>query len=272
MNVHEAHRVRHLMIRLDRGDELPAALVRALDEAEARSGFITGVGSVEAAELCCYDQAHGAYEKTRRIDAPAEVVALSGNVAMLDGGASVRLSAVLARETDVGLATTAGQLVWGRVFSLELHVVAFDDLTLTRIADPRTGLPVLSARPSAASAVAAPAAIPLAAPPAPPPAPAPAPAATLAAPSPAAPAHEGPPVPQRPQKPQDDMEVYPEVGDVVMHFAFGECTVIGSDGDRIRLRQDKDGRVREVALTMLRIEPLPAGEDGGRRFKLHRKN
>ena len=60
--------------------------------------------------------------------------------------------------------------------------------------------------------------------------------------------------------------------DTVMHFAFGECTVIGSDGDRIRLRQDKDGRVREVALTMLRIETVTAGPSGARHFKLHRKN
>jgi hypothetical protein len=60
-----------------------------------------------------------------------------------------------------------------------------------------------------------------------------------------------------------------------MHFHFGECTVIGSDGDRIRLRQDRDGRVREVALTMLRIELEKAGAggpDAPRHFKLHRKN
>ncbi len=129
MNVHEAHRTRHLMIRLDRGDELPAALIRALDEAEARSGFITGVGSVEAAELAHYDQAHTAYERARRIDAPCEVVSLSGNVALLDGAATVRLSTVLARETEVGLSTQGGQLVWARVFSLEIHVVVFDDLS-----------------------------------------------------------------------------------------------------------------------------------------------
>ncbi|MFT3764950.1 MAG: thrombospondin type 3 repeat-containing protein [Minicystis sp.] len=51
MNVRESRRTRHLVIRLDRGDELPAALVRALDEAEARSAFISGVGALEAAEV-----------------------------------------------------------------------------------------------------------------------------------------------------------------------------------------------------------------------------
>jgi hypothetical protein len=49
--------------------------------------------------------------------------------------------------------------------------------------------------------------------------------------------------------------------------------VIDSDGDRIRLRQDRDGRVREVALTMLRIEPPTTDpETGKRHFKLGRKN
>ena len=73
-------------------------------------------------------------------------------------------------------------------------------------------------------------------------------------------------------RPKDDVEVYPEVGDMVTHFHFGECTVIGSDGDRLRLRQDKDGRVREVALTMLKVEPPTVAADGTRRFKLGRKN
>jgi hypothetical protein len=79
-------------------------------------------------------------------------------------------------------------------------------------------------------------------------------------------------MPARPEKPREDLSLYPDVGDMVMHFAFGECTVLSSDGDRIRLRQDRDGRVREVALAMLRIEPPSVVADGTRHFKLHRKN
>jgi hypothetical protein len=48
--------------------------------------------------------------------------------------------------------------------------------------------------------------------------------------------------------------------------------VISSDGDRIRLRQDKDGRVREVALAMLRIAEPTTMADGRRHFVLGRKN
>ena len=67
--------------------------------------------------------------------------------------------------------------------------------------------------------------------------------------------------------------MYPELGDTVTHFHFGDCTVVGSDGDRIKLRQDgKDGRVREVALTMLKIGPPTTAADGRRHFMLLRKN
>lgn len=82
-------------------------------------------------------------------------------------------------------------------------------------------------------------------------------------------------IPQRPQRRTAALEedhVYPDAGDVVEHFAFGRCEVIKSDGDRLHLRLGKDGRVKEIALEMLRITPLPS-EDGQttRRFKLDRK-
>jgi predicted DNA-binding protein with PD1-like motif len=273
MNVTEARRTRNLLIRLDRGEELPLALLRALGEAEARAAWVTGTGAVEAAEIVLYDQRSHDFDRTRRIDTPCGIVSLAGNAAVADGALSLRLSATLARETDLGLQLLAGQLVWARAFSIELHVVAFDDVALLRTPDERTGLPVLTAQKAAASPLAEPprassfaepprasAALPRAADP----------HAALQYPPPS-PAAEAPVLPQRPARPRDEVEFYPEVGDAVMHFHFGECTVIGSDGDRIRLRQDKDGRVREVALSMLRIEP-PKVINGKRHFKLARKN
>ena len=273
MNVHEARRTRHLVIRLDKGEALPGALVRALDEAEARSGFLTGVGSLESAELMHLDPArtHG---KTRHIETPCELISLTGDVALLDGAAHVRLSALLSREGELGLETFGGQLVSARALSVELHVVAFDDLALLRVADERTGLPVLEARPASASALHPPAAAPS-------PSPTPPLASVGAIPLPGAPpaqhpspppAPEAPVMPPKPQRPHDDVEVYPEVGDAVLHFTFGQCTVVGTDGDRIRLRKDKDGGVLDVVVTKLRIEPPTIGPDGTRHFKLHRKN
>lgn len=289
MNITEARRVRHLIVRIDRGEELPSALLRALDQVEARAGFIEGIGSLEAAEIAIFDQSARSYEKARRIDEPCDVIALSGNIAVHDGAGLLRLSATLARETELGLQLLGGELVWARVYALELHVTVFDDVPLTRAYDERTGLALWtrfsseSSRPAASDSARPP---PIAQPGGPtaggpaaggPTAtassspsygsalPAPTPGGTELAP--------GPALPARVVKPRDDVETYPEAGDLVSHFHFGECVIISSDGDRIRLRQERDGRVREVALTMLRIEsPTTDPATGKRHFRLTRKH
>ncbi|MCC6556858.1 MAG: DNA-binding protein [Polyangiaceae bacterium] len=264
MNLLEARRARHLVVRLDRGEELPGALLRALDEAEARAGWIEGAGSLEAAEIAVVDQATRGYAKTRRIEGPCDAVSLTGNVALLQGEGSLRLWTTLARETDVGLQLAAGELVWARVYALELRITVFDDIALARVADDRTGLGLLVAQPLGAGAapLAAAAAIASAEP------------ARATPPAPPAAAEPSPALPPRPARPkQDEEQHYPEVDDLVTHFHFGECVVLSSDGERIRLRQERDGRVREVSLTMLRAEaPTTDPATGKRHFRLLRKN
>ncbi len=258
MLVVEGRRVRHLVIRLDRGDELPEALLRALDEAEVKAGWITGTGALEAIELALLDQPARRLHRARRIEGPSELVALAGSVAVEEGASSLRLSATVARETELGLELAAGQLVWARSYSVELSVTAFDDPALARVPDERTGLAALHATgPGATERAAAGGAMPR-----PPP----------TEPARPGPAEGGPPMPVRPVRHHDEPEAYPEPGDRVNHFHFGDCTVIDSDGDRIRLRQERDGRVREVALTMLRIEPPTLDESGKRFFRLSRKH
>jgi predicted DNA-binding protein with PD1-like motif len=271
MNVVESRRIRHLVIRAERGEELPAALVRALDEAEARAGWVSGFGVLEAVELA--DPAQGRSAKGRRIEAPVAVLSLSGNVALEEGTTSVRLFATLAREGAVGLETFAGEVVWARALTLELVVTVFDDLMLARIEDERAGMAVLHAGTRASAGALRPT---------PPPAAPTASASPEPTRAPAASAHathspgEAPPAlspPARLNPPRDDVEAYPETGDLVSHFHFGECEVMSSDGERIRLRQVKDGRVREVALTMLKIEaPTVDPASGKRHFRLARKH
>jgi hypothetical protein len=143
------------------------------------------------------------------------------------------------------------------------------------VADERTGLPALAVHHAREAARVSPTPRAPAVTPAEPPAPAPPHVATIPLPAPAAlVVGVGTPIPaHRPVRPRDEPEVYPEEGDTVTHFQFGDCMVVGSDGDRIRLRQDgKDGRVREVALTMLKIGPPTPTADGHRHFMLLRKN
>ena len=82
-------------------------------------------------------------------------------------------------------------------------------------------------------------------------------------------------MPVRPMKPaaaEEEEHLYPEPGDVVEHFAFGRCEVVKSDGDRLHLRVGKDGRVKEIALEMLKVAALPPVEGAsGKHYRLDRK-
>ena len=62
----------------------------------------------------------------------------------------------------------------------------------------------------------------------------------------------------------------PQAGDIVEHFAFGTCEVLKSDGDRLHVKMEKDSRIREIALEMLRVTALPTTDDVAR-YRLDRK-
>jgi predicted DNA-binding protein with PD1-like motif len=288
MNVAESKRVRHLVLHVERGEELPVTLIRTLHDVEARAAIIRGVGLVEAIELASIDQ-HGR-STIHRLDSPSVVVSLDGNVAVEDGATNVHLYATLARQTEVGHQTVSGHVRWARASALDLYVTVFDDLVLERLTDDHGFSAAMHASTRASgtpakmviedvpreTAPAAPAPVAPAAPVAAPP---------VAAVAPAKPVYKEPEADNKPTapalmpparlpKPDDDTtEAYPDVGDLVAHFHFGECEVFESDGERIRLRQIKDGRARDVALAMLKIEgPTVDPTTNKRTFKLSRKN
>lgn len=80
-------------------------------------------------------------------------------------------------------------------------------------------------------------------------------------------------IPPRPARARvDEVDaVFPDAGDRVEHFAFGACEVVQSDGDRLHVRLGKDGRIKELALAMLKVTELPGDGAPGRRFKLERR-
>ena len=284
MNVAESKRVRHLVLHVERGEEVPVALIRTLHDVEAKAASLTGVGIVEAIELASID-ARG-QSVIHRIDTPTLVISLAGNVAMEDGATNVHLYATLARQTELGHQTLSGHVRWARASALDLFVTVFEDLVLERLTDEQGFSAALHAQTRATAGSALRVVVAEEAPREP----------VIAAPAaPAAPVVPAKPVPgargpeqdlkvqpttpalappARLHKPQEDTtEVYPDVGDFVSHFQFGECEVISSDGERIRLRQIKDGRVRELALAMLKVEgPTTDPATNKRMFKLSRKN
>lgn len=63
----------------------------------------------------------------------------------------------------------------------------------------------------------------------------------------------------------------PRRGDQVDHFAFGRCEIVKCDGERAHLRLAKDGRIKELALDLLKITLLGFEPGGARRYKFDRK-
>lgn len=255
---------RHILLRL--GDSrLPDALLAALRDEVVLAGWLRGSAVLT-------DVTVRALGTPRRISGQVHAVILDGSLGFANGDVTCALRGVLARETDSGLETIAGEILEARVVSLEANITALDDVTAARPQAP-------AASPWADAAIAA------AAPPVPPPAPTPSPAPSPAyAPAPAqAPAPKpsptfsssGGPLPMKPFKPvraEEEEQPVPEPGDIVEHFAFGRCEVVKSDGDRLHVRLGKDGRIKEIALEMLKVTPLSGFEGAsGKHYRLDRK-
>lgn len=220
-----------------------ADVVREALENAVGTAWIEGFGEVSDPVLVVANAEGVRIE--RSLHGVWDVTTLYACDAVRDGAPYVALS----RDTGTGTESAAGQLVRGTVLVAALRVTA----------QGRAEVRVIPSTPGAETA-------PQARPAAPAPAPsspgggAPAPAPFQAQ------------VPKKIVSREESFEVYPEEGDHVNHFAFGECVVVFSDGERLRLQQDKDSRVREVALSMLKLQPPTLDEAGKRHWELKRKN
>jgi predicted DNA-binding protein with PD1-like motif len=281
MKTYAIEKARHFVLRAGSGDVIPDDLTRVLSEQAVTCGWLRASGVLLEVELRVFDGALGSLAETRRIAGPVQALSIEGSLGLERGEPSVGLRAVLARETDRGMEVLAGEIVSARVVALEAFVTAFEDLSIGRAIDANasvmlfgdpsdaryrpdagepehTPAPVAKQAPSAWTEVIAASA-----------------EGAADARRPAVRAGSlGGAIPQRPAGRQtsgaDDGAQMPEAGDAVEHFAFGRADVLKSDGDRLHLKVDKDGRIREIALEMLKVTPL---ESNGphRRFKLDRK-
>lgn len=278
IDVHRSHRPRYLVIRVPDGEAIPGALVQTLEDERVTCGWLSGGGVLADVELRAYSAGAGSLGNARRIEGPVHVLALEGSIGVSGGGVSLSLRAMLGRETDHGLETLSGEIASARSVALELFVTALEDVTIERSLDEAAGLWMVTA--SGESTSGGRPQVTLAGPPAP------WSAALNASDGDAEPRPR--PLPTQPGRPREAAaggmpmrpptrraaEVdtpLPEQGDSVEHFAFGRADVVKSDGDRLHLKVHKDGRVREIALGMLKVTRMPDGEEGRRHFKLERR-
>lgn len=265
---------RHLLFRLSEPSRLPESLLGPLRDEVVLAGWMRASGILHDVRI-----RGGAGTSTLTLRGAVRAIVLEGSIGLSEGDVTCGLRAVLSRDTDTGVETIAGEIVEARIGALEVMVTAFDEVTVTRDVDP-TAVWIMG--PSSAEKPAQPARAEIAAstvttsvaqpaPPAPSPSEPTLPKPSAPKPSPT---FSGSAMPVRPAKPHvvEEEQICPDAGDVVEHFAFGRCEVVKSDGDRLHLRLGKDGRVKEIALEMLKVTPLPPVEGGANKhFKLDRK-
>jgi hypothetical protein len=246
----------HPSVTIDIGEEVLDTIARAAKHLPP-GVLIIATGEVEDAEILV---AQRSGERVKRaLMGPSDLVSVTGVVEA--GG--VELRALLARDGEV----VGGPLV--RALSVSVRYAFVSALETPRTAPtPETDMPPPPPPPPATVLIT------------PPPAPAPPiitppPAAALApSPRPTVPSSSdlSTALPPKIHRKAEERDEFPEENDVVTHFHFGRCIVLTSDGERLRLQQEKDSRVREVALSMLKITDPTILPDGRKHWELGRKN
>ena len=283
MKAETSEKARHIVLRAEVGEVLPEALTKALRDHRVVGGWLRGNGVLTEIDLRAYGSEIGGHGAGRRIAGPAQVLVLDGSIGIADGDVSLGLRGVFARETDRGFETVAGEIASARVVALEVIVTALDDVVIPRGIDPDAGIWLLreptggvapaprAASPAWSEAITASAPAPKDKPWGPGVSPAEARSLGASPSGAASPARPPQPVPIRPLRPDDSYDgLFPVAGDYVEHFAFGTCEVLRSDGDRLHLKVGKDGRIREIALEMLRVTLLTSDGET-QRYRLDRK-
>jgi predicted DNA-binding protein with PD1-like motif len=138
--VFESKKSRRILVRLERGEELVAAIESLAERERIGAAWIRGIGTLEWVELDRHDQARRKAEPPQRFDLPCDVLSLEGNVSTLNEQPRAVLHAAIARRTDNGLDVIGGRVRRGGVFHIELAIEAFDDVSLARERDEATGL------------------------------------------------------------------------------------------------------------------------------------
>ncbi len=128
------------LLRLERGEDIPATLTRFVEEQRIRSGIVTGIGAASAIELGYFHLARRRYHR-RTIRAECELAALTGNIAWLDRKPVCHLHAVV---SDRQLRAWGGHLFAARTAATCEIWILPGRAQVGRAPDPLTGLNLLS--------------------------------------------------------------------------------------------------------------------------------
>jgi len=133
---------RTYIFKLDKGDDLLAALQEFCHDNQIKCGIIAGLGAVDCATYSYYDQKKRKYNKFT-VNQELEVLNLTGNVSLMEEKPMVHAHVIFA---DNEGKTQGGHLMAGtRVFSCEVFVQELVGAPKMRKANKDTGLPIWTA-------------------------------------------------------------------------------------------------------------------------------
>lgn len=132
----------HILVRLFRGEEIMASLLKVAEEAEISFAMIQGLGAVDEAVLGLYDVTTKEYTETA-LHGVFEVISLTGSLDKMDGKHYGHV--------HIALGTTAGKTYGGHMVSGRIGITGEIVLTLlggevNRIRDEELGINVWDLR------------------------------------------------------------------------------------------------------------------------------
>jgi len=133
-------RNRHIVARLDQGEDFIETLKKFFQRERAKSCVFSGFGYFSKCSLQQLNVEKHVLETIFSTDSPLTVSALSGNISAMGSEIVVNCACTASYRMFGQNHVIAGIIQDARVYSLELHLIIFDDLIVVRSFDPITGL------------------------------------------------------------------------------------------------------------------------------------
>lgn len=133
-------RTRHVIARLEQGEDFIGTLKKFFKRERAKSCVFTGLGFFSKCTLQTLNLEKREIETFFTSDALMTVANITGNIATMGNEVIVYATCSGLYRAFGQMHPIAGLIQDARVYSIDLHITVFDDLHLTRAYDPMTGL------------------------------------------------------------------------------------------------------------------------------------
>jgi hypothetical protein len=125
-----------IVLRLDEGDEIIASLKSVCRKENVESAFVNGIGAARKAEIAHFDTKEKKYN-SKKFEGMLEIVSLSGNIALLEGGPIPHLHIAISMHD---FSTVSGHLMSAEIHpTCEIVIVPYN-IRIERKFDGKTGL------------------------------------------------------------------------------------------------------------------------------------